>query len=206
MMTKNNRTNLLLVAVVIITITLIATIFTACGSKEDNTESISLSSDAVSKTEEDFSSAISTTYETSNPFSTKYNFTTEEVEAVAKVLYCECRGVKSEAEKAAVVWCICNRVDSEDNYFPDTIMEVITQKNAFCFTEDVPVYPELEELAEDVLIRWNNEKAGQRNIGRTIPKDYIFFVGNEDHTHNLFTKEWHGTDYWEWSLASPYED
>lgn len=34
-----------------------------------------------------------------------------EVEALAKMLYGEARGVTSDTEKAACVWCVLNRVD-----------------------------------------------------------------------------------------------
>ena len=37
-----------------------------------------------------------------------------EVEALAKMLYGEARGVVSDTEKAACVWCVLNRVDDPD--------------------------------------------------------------------------------------------
>ena len=40
-----------------------------------------------------------------------------EVEALAKMLYGEARGIASDMEKAACVWCVLNRVD--DPRFPD---------------------------------------------------------------------------------------
>ena len=123
---------------------------------------------------------------------------------VAKVLYRECRGVESDAEKAAVAWCILNRVDSGERYFPDTVIEVVTQKNQFAYYEDTPVWSNLYFLAEDVLTRWHNEKCGDKDVGRTLPKEYLYFTG--DGKHNNFTVEWLGKDYWDWSLDSPYED
>jgi len=46
-----------------------------------------------------------------------------EVEALAKMLYGEARGIASDMEKAACVWCVLNRVD--DPRFPDTVLEVL---------------------------------------------------------------------------------
>lgn len=45
-----------------------------------------------------------------------------EVEALAKMLYGEARGIASDMEKAACVWCVLNRVD--DPRFPDTVLEL----------------------------------------------------------------------------------
>lgn len=126
----------------------------------------------------------------------------EDVEAIAKTLYGECRGVKSKAEQAAVAWCILNRVDS--SRYPDTVIEVITQPHQFSgYDEDYPVWDELEELAVDVLTRWHSEREGGINVGRTLPHEYVFFTG--DGYRNHFTIEWRGKSYWNWSLESPYE-
>lgn len=128
-----------------------------------------------------------------------------EVELIAKTLWGECRGVKSRAEQAAVVWCILNRVDSEFRYFPDTIEGVITKENQFTgYSPSHPVTESLADLARDVLTRWHREKAGDTNVGRTLPKEYVYFVG--DGTHNYFTVEWRGTEYFEWTLPDPYTE
>lgn len=128
-----------------------------------------------------------------------------EVELIAKTLWGECRGVKSRAEQAAVVWCILNRVDSEFRYFPDTIEGVITKENQFTgYNPNHPVTESLADLARDVLTRWHREKAGDTNVGRTLPKEYVYFVG--DGTHNYFTVEWRGTEYFEWTLPDPYTE
>lgn len=52
-----------------------------------------------------------------------------EVEALAKMLYGEARGVVSDTEKAACVWCVLNRVD--DPRFPDTVLEVVAAPYQF---------------------------------------------------------------------------
>ena len=123
---------------------------------------------------------------------------------MAKILYREARGVKSKAEQAAVIWCILNRVD--DGQWGDTIKEVATYPGQFAWIPDTPVDQELLMLVADVCERWNLEKAGDLDVGRTLPSDYLFFHSNGDHMENLFTQVYKGTDYWDWSLPSPYNE
>ena len=207
---KVNKAKLLLLLVAGIAITVIITVITisACNTKdekENKTDTLPMETVPITNQEDTIKSVICTYISTeTKPIPNEAHFSADEAEAIAKVLYRECRGVKSKAEKAAVVWCICNRVDSNERYFPDTVMEVITQKNAFAYIEDTPVWPELLDIAEDVLTRWHYEKAGMKDVGRTLPKEYVYFVGNKEQTHNLFTTEWCGTDYWNWSLSNPY--
>ena len=126
-----------------------------------------------------------------------------DVEALAKVLYGECRGVKSQMEQAAVAWCVLNRVDSR--YYPNTVMEVITQPRQFHgYEEDYPVLPALKAIAEDVLTKWHLEKEGEEDVGRVLPKSYIYFVG--DGVHNYFAEEYLSKEYWDFSLDNPYEN
>ena len=127
----------------------------------------------------------------------------EEVEALAKVVYREARGC-SKIEQAAVIWCILNRVDSLERYFPDTILEVIRQPHQFAYTDETPLWPSLKALAEDVLTRWHNEKEGAENVGRVLPAGYLYFTG--DGRSNHFTIEYRGKDTWDWSLPNPYEN
>lgn len=126
-----------------------------------------------------------------------------DVEAIAKTLWGECRGVPYTSHKAAVVWCILNRVD-EGGYFGSTIIEVISKPNQFIgYSPNHPVIDELKEIAEDVLIRWHAEKDGEQNVGRVLPKGYCYFVG--DGELNYFTNVWKSKNYWDWSLPNPYE-
>lgn len=128
-----------------------------------------------------------------------------EVDLIAKTLYGECRGVASTTEKAAVVWCILNRVDAKGYACGKSVEYVVTFKNQFKgYDASHPVIPELKKLAEDVLIRHHREQEGETDVGRILPKEYIYFIG--DTKRNYFTTEFLGKDYWEWSLDSPYED
>ena len=129
-----------------------------------------------------------------------YKATQEEIETLAKIVYREARGIKEDSHKAAVVWCILNRVD--DGYWGDNIVDVATYPNAFAWVPDTPVDEELVDLVVDVVTRWNHEKEGLSDVGRTLPKEYLYFTG--DGSYNRFTKEWGSTDYWDWSLPDPY--
>lgn len=130
-------------------------------------------------------------------------FTEKDVIAVAKVLYRECRGVKSVTEQACVAWTICNRVDT--GLGGDTFLEVVSYPNAFAYEYNTPVDDDLYELALDVLTRWNLEKNGQTDVGRVLPADYEYFYG--DGTHNHFRNAYSGNyDIWDYSLESPYEN
>lgn len=127
------------------------------------------------------------------------------VSLIAKTIYGEANVVKSTAQQAAVAWCIFNRADSDDPYYPDTVEGVITQPHQFAgYNADNPVTEELYALAADVMLRWMAEKDGDQNVGRTLPADYIFFTGDGESNH--FTNTYKGTDFWDWSLPDPYEN
>ena len=129
------------------------------------------------------------------------SYTDEEVAYIAKTVWGEARGLP-KTEQAAVVWTILNRVD--DGRFGKNIIGVITAPKQFTgYKSSHPVDPEIRNLVIDVLDRWDLEKAGSTNVGRVLPKEYLYFRG--DGKHNLFTKKWNSNDIWDWSLVSPYE-
>lgn len=133
-------------------------------------------------------------------------YTSEDVEVLAKVVWAEARGL-SRTEQAAVIWCVLNRVDdTENDYWPDTIIGVATQPNQFAYARKNPVKDEFVELAIDVLDRWDAEKQGCTASGRVLPKEYTFFF-SRDTDENLFrtTYECHEV-FWDWSLPSPYHE
>lgn len=128
-----------------------------------------------------------------------------DVIAIAKTLWGECRGVKSTAEKAAVVWCILNRTESGRGEFKNTIIGNITKPGAFDgWNPNNPVWPELYDLVIDVMQRKHREDVTGENCGRVLPKDWYYFTGKNG--HNNFTKEWQDGNYWTWELENPYEN
>lgn len=126
-----------------------------------------------------------------------------DVEALAKMLYGEARGVDSDTEKAACAWVVLNRVD--DPRYPDTVLEVLEAPAQFAgYDPNNPVTEELKALAADVLTRYHEEEQGAEDAGRIIPREYLFFTG--DGERNYFTAEWNDSETWGWTLESPYDD
>lgn len=127
------------------------------------------------------------------------NLKEEDVIALAKVTYGEARGIPSLKEKAAVMWCVLNRVDINKC----SIYKMATNASVFYgYNKNNPVTDELKLLARDVLIRYYMEKAGRENVGRVLPSTYLFFCG--DGKHNYFREQYNSKIYWNWSLINPY--
>lgn len=128
---------------------------------------------------------------------------------IAKTVWGEARGCTT-VEQAAVIWCILNRVDSELAYMPDDIISVITQIDGHGhyhfrgYNPDFPVTDEIYDLVVDVLARWELEKTGVEDVGRVLPKEYLYFHG--DGRFNYFRDEYSGGNRWDWSLPNPYID
>lgn len=123
----------------------------------------------------------------------------EDVEMAAKLVWGEARGIKSDAEKAAVIWCVINRVNAGYGDF----QSVITAPYQFTgYRRSNPVTDELYSLSLDVLQRWEMEKRGFEDVGRTLPENYLFFNGSGG--RNWFRPTYRGGPYWDWSLPDPY--
>ena len=100
-----------------------------------------------------------------------------EVEMLARLIWGEARGIPSDMHKAAVVWCVLNRVDTES--WPDTVAEVVTQPHQFAgYSPNYPATEEFKAIAADVLIRWEREKREGGEVGRVLPAEYVFFTGD----------------------------
>lgn len=124
-----------------------------------------------------------------------------EVEMLARVLWGEARGVPSDMEKAAVVWCVLNRVDAAR--WPDTVAGVVTEPSQFAgYSPDYPATEELKAIAADVLTRWERERREGGDVGRVLPAEYYFFTG--DGERNYFRTEFTGGAVWDWTLPNPY--
>ncbi len=130
-------------------------------------------------------------------------YTEADVDMLARLIYTEARGVRSKTEQAAVVWCVLNRLDNP-NRPQKTIAEVVCAPHQFDYRPWAPVLPEFEELAADVLKRWQAERDGQADVGRVLPPEYQYFEGWGG--RNWFSAKWKSGEFWGWGLASPYED
>ena len=128
-------------------------------------------------------------------------FTNEEIDHITKTVWGEARGL-SKTHQAGVVWAILNRCD--DGRFGKGVIGVVTAPSQFAgYRSGNPVDPEIRDLVVDVLDRYSQEKAGIKNVGRVLPKEYLYFRGNGK--VNLFSKKWNSNNIWGWSLESPYE-
>ena len=129
------------------------------------------------------------------------SFTNEEINYIAKTVWGEARGL-SKTHQAGVVWTILNRCD--DGRFGKGIISVVTAPKQFVgYKSSNPVDPEIRDLVIDVLDRYSQEKAGIENVGRVLPKGYLYFRGNGK--VNLFSEKCNSNNIWDWSLDSPYE-
>ena len=111
-------------------------------------------------------------------------YTEQDVLDCAWVLWYEYGACKSFTEKSKVVWTICNRVD--DPRWGDNFRSVVTEPGQFSWHgEPKPekISEEVITVARDVLERWNAEKNGMENVGRTLPKDSIGFWGDGQRNH-----------------------
>lgn len=132
-------------------------------------------------------------------------YSESDIEIAAKIILKEAEsvkdncGVSGDCHRAAVIWCILNRVDAGYGDFE----EVATAPNQFAYCPNTCIVKEFYELAEDVLDRWSQEKAGIKDVGRVLPQDYLWFRGNGK--VNIFRNKYKG-DYkiWDWSLPDPY--
>lgn len=133
----------------------------------------------------------------------KTPWTELDVLVTAKAVEGEAGGC-SLRQKSGVVWTILNRVDSPK--WPDTIVEVVTQKNQFQgYRPTNEPTEETVKIVEDVFARWWLEKTYGYSYGRTLPKEYLYFRGDHVRT-NYFYKVDGGTEAWDWSWGDPYKE
>lgn len=123
-----------------------------------------------------------------------------EIELIARTIWGEAGGCYDEAHRAAVAWCILNRVEA----WGQSIGEVVTaegQFHGYIWWGECP--EEHLELAADVVHRWEREQAGEEDVGRVLPDDYLWFCAYEG--HNRYRNAFSGSyNVWDFSSASPY--
>lgn len=78
------------------------------------------------------------------------------------------------AQRTAPIWCACNRADAwgmtlDEIMHSDAFHGLLTQR-------EVPA--EWYDLARETLARWELEKMGYIDVGRTLPSEYLYFGGN----------------------------
>lgn len=126
-------------------------------------------------------------------------------ERIAKMLYGEDRRNPTYM-RAAVVWCVYNRMDASNRPISEDIVHDIFHG----YRDGNPVEPWAVSIVRDVTIRYVLEKNGFKNVGRVLPKEYMWFEELEGETVNTFKTTIRISDpeckRWDWSLPSPYAD
>ena len=120
----------------------------------------------------------------------KSNIPDELAEWAGRAIWGEAGGIQDEAQRAAVVWCACNRADAWDMEIGDVL--TVDQFHGLAIRGEVP--PQHMELARDVLARWTLEAEGWVDVGRALPERFLYFEGNG--IVNLFSTEYGGGEYW----------
>lgn len=114
----------------------------------------------------------------------------EMAELAGRAIWGEAGGIQDEVQRAAVVWCACNRADAWDMDIGDVL--TVDQFHGLAIRGEVPA--EHVELARDVLARWTLEAEGWQDVGRVLPERFLYFEGNG--IVNLFSTEYGGGEYW----------
>ena len=111
----------------------------------------------------------------------------EDVEAIARTLYGECRGAETVAEQEAVAWVILNRLDAG---YADTVLGVVSAPGQFAgYSPEHPLWPELVEVARRVLRMHHREQLGE-SVARVLGPEYLWFSG--DGMRNWFRDSYGG--------------
>lgn len=128
-------------------------------------------------------------------------WTEDDVSYLTKTVFGEAGGIASLTEQSAVVWCVLNCCDRDGQ----SIEYEVTYPERFQgYLASNPEPEYLRDLVIDVLTRWEKEKQGEADVGRTLPSNYYYFGGNG--VHNYFRTDWKAPYItWDWSLPSPYE-
>ncbi|MBQ6130514.1 cell wall hydrolase [Candidatus Saccharibacteria bacterium] len=127
-------------------------------------------------------------------------YSEEDARLLAQVMLNEAGGVPSQTEQSMVAWTVLNRVD--DGRFGSSIYAVLSAPAQFAWWSSTAVRDDLLVLARDVLIRWNREKNGETEVGRTLPSDKLYFYG--DGVHNYFYASGEGGTYSFAEYPTPY--
>lgn len=135
----------------------------------------------------------------------------KEVIMLAQTIYAEAQslqwngdfqGMSYRGRQAAVAWCALNRLDN--GHYGDSLEAVLSAPNQFAWRSNTKVTEDMYWLAEDVLNKWWAEKCSGQVTGRTLPSEYLFFVGSDG--ENYFRREYDSTDTWDWTFPDPYKE
>jgi len=106
--------------------------------------------------------------------------------------------------RAAVIWCVFNRLDA----WNVSVEQSINKTQFSGYSPYNPVEQWAIDLIRDVAVRYALEKNGFDDVGRTLPKRFLFFEYIPPRPENIFKVKKNIGDptneTWDWSLPSPY--
>ena len=124
---------------------------------------------------------------------------------LAKMLYGEDRE-NPMYMRAAIIWCVFNRMEASNKSISDMITPAIFPG----YMEGNPVKDWAINIIRDVTIRYVLEMNGFENVGRVLPKEYLWYEQFEGHRDHAFKTTLKVSDpnciLWDWSLPSPYKE
>lgn len=124
---------------------------------------------------------------------------------MAKMLWGEDR-INPTYMRAAIIWCVYNRMDAGH----ETIEHIINQTSFPGYRESHPVKEWAVDLIRDVTIRYVLELNGFKDVGRVLPKEFLYYEQPEGKIYHIFKTKLRYSDpdnvIWDWSLPSPYND
>ena len=104
-------------------------------------------------------------------------------------------------KREAIVWVVLNRVDDTSGSFPNSVYNVLYQKNQFRSYYGNDYTSSTYNLVCKVLTLWAQEKTyGYPAAGRSLPREYKWYSG--DGSNNWFRTTYpdYGV-YWDWSWS-----
>lgn len=118
----------------------------------------------------------------------------EDIDAIARTIWGEARGVANPDEQAAVGWCILNRLDAG---WANTVLGVVSAPGQFAGYDPAhPVTDEFATMAREILVAHWRESQGERDVGRVLPREFLYFASRGD-GRNYFRTEYVGGRFWE---------
>lgn len=108
--------------------------------------------------------------------------------------------------RAAVLWCVFNRMDVSHK----SIRQIVTHDQFCGYNPGNPVTDWAVSLVRDVAVRYVLEQNGFEDVGRVLPREYLYYERPDGKRYHVFKTKLKVTDkdnkIWDWSLPSPYSE
>lgn len=124
---------------------------------------------------------------------------------MAKMLWGEDRANPTYM-RAAVIWCLFNRMEANKDSIDANINEIIFPG----YRDTNLVMDWAVNLVRDVTIRYVLELNGFTDVGRVLPREFLYYEQLPEHEEHTFKTTIRLMDpkciVWDWSLPSPYKN